>query len=217
MMDRNSNVLERPEKLRARVSSRLRALRDELGFSIQKLADRSGVSRAMISRIERDESSPTTPLLNRLSVGLGVHLATLLGDTSYRSPRNRERAPVATRLQQNLRVDPECGIRQRTLTPPGTAAAVGESLLPGAVASLLLVDNLLPPRARITFACDTGASNRQQQIWMLAGEIDLRFGEAVRHLRQGDCLAMALDQSWTLRNPGQKDARFLSATAAIAR
>jgi transcriptional regulator with XRE-family HTH domain len=215
MLDRNSNVMERSEKLRARVSSRLRALRDELGLSIQKLADRSGVSRAMISRIERDESSPTTPLLNRLSTGLGVQLATLLGDTSYRSPRMRERAPVATRLQQKLWIDPESGIRQRTLTPPDTAGAVGESLLPGAVASLLLVDNLLPPRARITFAPAAASANRQQQIWILAGEIDVRFGRAVRHLRQGDCMAMLLDQSWTVCNPGQKEARFLGATAPL--
>jgi transcriptional regulator with XRE-family HTH domain len=215
MMEWNSNVVERSEKLRARVSSRLRALRDELGLTIQKLAERSGVSRAMISRIERDESSPTTPVLNKLSIGLGIQLGTLLGDTSYRAPRARERAPVATRLQQKLRIDVDSGIRQRTLTPPETAAAMGESLLPNAIASLQLADNLLPPGARMTFACQ-GPANRQQQIWLLAGEIDLWFGEAVRHLRQGDCMALLLDQTWTVRNPGQKDARFLTATAPIA-
>jgi transcriptional regulator with XRE-family HTH domain len=215
MLDRNSNVMERPEKLRQRVSSRLRALRDELGFTIQKLADRSGVSRAMISRIERDESSPTTPLLNRLSVGLGVQLTTLLGDTSYRAPRMREHAPVATRLQQKLWIDPE-GIRRRSLTPPDTAAALGESLLPDAVATLQLTDNLLPSRARITFAGQPGAAVRQQQIWLLSGELDLGSGATVRHLKQGDCMAMLLDQSWTVRNPGKKDARFLTAIAPIA-
>jgi transcriptional regulator with XRE-family HTH domain len=217
MMEWNSNVVERSEKLRARVSSRLHALRDELGLTIQKLAERSGVSRAMISRIERDESSPTTPVLNKLSVGLGVQLSTLLGDTSFRAPRMRERAPVATRLQQKLWIDSQCGFRQRTLTPPETAAAIGESLLPNAVASLLLTDNLLPPRARITFAREAAPANRQQQIWMLAGELDLRVGEALRHLKQGDCMAMLLDQSWTVRNPGQKDARFLTAIAPRTR
>ena len=199
------------------MSSRLRALRDELGLTIQKLAERSGVSRAMISRIERDESSPTTPLLNRLSVGLGVQLSTLLGDTSYRAPRMRERAPVATRLQQKLWTDPDSGIRRRSLTPPDTAVSLGDSLLPDAVASLLLTDNLLPPRARITFAIESGPAVRQQQIWMLAGEIELRFGEARRLLKQGDCMAMLLDQSWCVRNPGPRDARFLTATAPRTR
>jgi transcriptional regulator with XRE-family HTH domain len=217
MLDRNSNVVDRPEKLRQRVSSRLRTLRDELGFSIRKLADRSGVSRAMISRIERNESSPTTPLLNRLSVGLGVQLTTLLGDTSYGAPRMRERAPLATRMQQKLLVDTESGIRRRSLTPAGTAAALGESLLPDAVATLQLTDNLLPSRSRITFAGEAGPAFRQQQIWVLAGEIDLGFGESVRHLKQGDCMAMLLDQTWIVRNPGPKDARFLIATAPRTR
>jgi transcriptional regulator with XRE-family HTH domain len=217
MMDRNSNVVERPEKLRQRVSSRLRVLRDELGLTIQKLAERSGVSRAMISRIERDESSPTTPVLNKLSVGLGVQLTTLLGDTSYRAPRMRERAPLATRMQQKLWVDTESGIRRRSLTPADTAVALGESLLPEAVATLLLTDNLLPSHAQITIAGEAGPALRQQQIWVLAGEIDLGFGEAVRHLRQGDCIAMLLDQTWVVRNRGPKDARFLVASAPRTR
>lgn len=217
MLDRNSNIVETSEKLSARVSSRLRALRDELGLTLQKLADRSGVSRAMISRIERDESCPTAPVLNRLSIGLGVPLSTVLGDTSYRAPRTRERAPVTTRLQQKLHVDPDSGFRQRSLTPPDTSVALGESLRPDAVASLQLSDNLLPSGARITFARDSGPTIRQQQLWVLAGTVDLRIGEAVRHLKQGDCMAMLLDQPCALRNPGQKDARFLTATAPRAR
>lgn len=213
MLDWKSNVVERPENLRTRVSSRLRTLRDELGLTIQKLADRSGVSRAMISRIERNESCPTAPVLNRLSVGLGVPLSTVLGDTSYRAVRARERAPLATRLQQKLWIDPDSGIRQRTLTPPDTANILGESLLPDAAATLQITDNLLPPRARHTFARDPGPTVRQQQLWLLSGSMDLRIGEAIRHLNQGDCVAMLLDQPCVARNAGPKDARFITATA----
>jgi transcriptional regulator with XRE-family HTH domain len=212
-VDGISNIVERSKKLGGRVSSRLRGLRDELGLTIQKLADRSGVSRAMISRIERDESCPTTPVLDRLSIGLGVQLSTLLGDTSYRATRAAQRAPVATRFQQKLWIDPDSGIRQRTLTPPDTATALGESLLPNAVTPLQLTDNLLPPNAQITFARDAGPTIRQQQLWVLSGLIELRLGEAVRHLKQGDCVAMLLDQPCALRNGGPKDARFLTATA----
>jgi transcriptional regulator with XRE-family HTH domain len=213
MVEWNSNLVERSENLRVRVAARLRALRDELGLTIQKLADRSGVSRAMISRIERDESCPTTPLLNKLSVGLGVQLSTLLGDTSYRATRLRERAPMATRLQQKLWVDPDSGARQRTLTPPETATVLGETLLPGAPVSMQLTDNLLPPRARIAFARDPGPVIRQQQLWVLSGSLALRIGEAVRHLDQGDCVAMLLDQPIIARNAGKKDARFITVTA----
>ena len=43
--------------------------------------------------------------------------------------------------------------------------------------------------------------------------LEVSFGEAKRHLKQGDSMAMLLDQPWTVHNPGQKDARFLTATA----
>jgi len=213
MPEWKSNVVERSENLRVRVSSRLRALRDELGLTIQKLADRSGVSRAMISRIERDESCPTAPVLNRLSVGLGVQLSTLLGDSSYRSVRARERAPVATRLQQKLWTDPEGRVRQRTLTPPDTATALGETLLPNVLASMQLTDNQLSPRARLFFSRDPATAIRQQQLWLLSGSLDLKVGDALRHLNQGDCVAMLLDQPCVARNTGPKDARFITVTA----
>ena len=213
MLEWKSNVLERSENLRVRVSSRLRALRDELGLTLQKLADRSGVSRAMISRIERDESCPTAPVLNRLSVGLGVQLSTLLGDSSYRSVRVRERAPVATRLQQKLWTDPEGRVRQRTLTPPDTATALGETLLPNVLASMQLTDNQLSPRARLFFSRDPATAIRQQQLWVISGTLELKVGDALRHLNQGDCVAMLLDQPCVARNTGPKDARFITVTA----
>jgi transcriptional regulator with XRE-family HTH domain len=87
MLDRKSTFVERPEKFTERVSSRLRKLRDELGLTIQHLADRSGVSRAMISRIEREESRPTATVLNKLSIGLGMRLTTLLGEPGYNALR----------------------------------------------------------------------------------------------------------------------------------
>jgi transcriptional regulator with XRE-family HTH domain len=67
-----------------RVAARVRELRDQRGLSIESLAHRSGVSRAMISRIERAESSPTAVVLNKLSIGLGVLLPTLFGAASSR-------------------------------------------------------------------------------------------------------------------------------------
>jgi mannose-6-phosphate isomerase-like protein (cupin superfamily) len=144
---------------------------------------------------------------------LGVQLSTLLGDTSYRASRLKERAPMVTRLQQKLWVDPDSGFRRRTLTPPETATVLGESLLPSAVASMQLTDNLLPPRARVAFVRDPGPVTRQQQIWVLSGSLALRIGEANRHLDQGDCIAMLLDQPIIARNSGSKDARFITVTA----
>ena len=49
---------------------RLRSERQGRGWSMDRLAEASGVSRAMISKIERGQSSPTAVLLGKLSAAL---------------------------------------------------------------------------------------------------------------------------------------------------
>jgi len=60
-----------------RIASRVRQIRAERGLSLEALAEGSGVSRSMISLIERGESSPTAVVLEKLATGLGVPLASL--------------------------------------------------------------------------------------------------------------------------------------------
>ena len=63
-----------------RLGRRLKATRLMRGLTLEQLAERSGVSRAMISRVERGESSPTAALLDRLCAGLGIVLSALFHD-----------------------------------------------------------------------------------------------------------------------------------------
>jgi transcriptional regulator with XRE-family HTH domain len=51
------------------------------GWSLTDLAQRSGVSRAMINKVERGEASPTASLLGRLSGAFGLTLSALLART----------------------------------------------------------------------------------------------------------------------------------------
>ena len=60
-----------------RIAGRVRELRAARGLSLDALARRSGVSRSMISLIERGESSPTAVVLEKLAAGLGTMLASL--------------------------------------------------------------------------------------------------------------------------------------------
>src|SRR3989475_10002244 len=60
-----------------RIAERVRELRAAQGLSLDALATKSGVSRSMISLIERGESSPTAVVLEKLAAGLGVMLASL--------------------------------------------------------------------------------------------------------------------------------------------
>ena len=60
MMENEDHILDRS------IGERIKTLRAENGLTLDRLASESGVSRAMISRIERGEASPTASLLARI-------------------------------------------------------------------------------------------------------------------------------------------------------
>ena len=53
-----------------RLGGRVRALRRERGLTLEVLAGRSGVSRAMISKLERGEKNPTLVVAAKVAAGL---------------------------------------------------------------------------------------------------------------------------------------------------
>jgi transcriptional regulator with XRE-family HTH domain len=180
-----------------RIARNLFKLRDERGISPDELAVRSGVSRAMIYRIEAGKASPTAVVLNKLSIGLGVLLPMLIGSGDYKEPRLNLRHPVVSRKAQATWQDPDTGYSRRTLTP-STADT-----------PMQLSEIHFPPGARVTFENAFGEVKVHQQVWMLDGLMDIRLGDETAHLSGGDCMAMTLDSPITFHNPGRKDARYL--------
>ena len=67
------------EDIVSKVAEMLRAVRKEQQLTLDDLAQRSGVSRSMLSQIERGESNPTLATLWNLTQALGVDFAGLLG------------------------------------------------------------------------------------------------------------------------------------------
>jgi transcriptional regulator with XRE-family HTH domain len=188
-----------------RIARRLLQLREERGLSPEELADRSDVSRAMIYRIESGQASPTAVVLNKLAIGLGVLLPTLLGPGDYREPRLHLRHPVASRRAQPTWEDPDSGYSRRTLTP-GTADA-----------PVQLSEIHFPAAARVTFENAFGEVRVHQQIWMLEGQMDIRLGDEIAHLKAGDCMAMTLEAPISFHNPGARAARYLVAITRAGR
>src|SRR3982751_4421108 len=86
-MDISSNMTESTPAptttattLNDRIAQRVRDLRASRGLSLDALATHCGISRSMISLIERGESSPPAVLLEKLAGGLGVPLASLFDE-----------------------------------------------------------------------------------------------------------------------------------------
>lgn len=176
--------------LNQRIAGRVRGLRASRGLTLEGLAERSGVSRSMISLIERGESSPTAVLLERLAAGLSVPLASLF-DASAANPQ-----PVARRADQARWRDPASGYVRRNVSPDGFPSPIR------------IVEVEFPRGARVAF--DTGARDARvhQQVWVLDGSIDVSVGEDRHELQKGDCLAFVLDRPVAFHNRSSKPARY---------
>ena len=189
-----------PAELNGRIAARVRALRTAKRLSLEELAARSGVSRSMISLVERGESSPTAVVLEKLATGLGVMLAALFDAPQPAAATASDR--VSRRKDQPEWKDPASGYLRRNVSPSGT------------VQPMQIVEVHFPPGGRVAF--ETGAREvpMHQQVWVLEGAIDVTLGKARHRLRQGDCLAMELDRPTMFHNPRRKAARYAVIFAA---
>lgn len=182
-----------------RISRRVRELREARGWSLDALAERSGVSRSNISLIERGRSSPTATVLDRLSAGLGVTLASLFEDAAG---RDAQASPLARVADQPLWTDPASHYVRRNVSPALRSP-------------LQLVDVIFPAGQRVAY--ETGARDAEvhQQVWMIEGVMELTVGETLWRLEAGDCLAMRLDRPIVYRNPSARPSRYLVALATL--
>ncbi|MEM7180444.1 MAG: XRE family transcriptional regulator [Spirochaetota bacterium] len=73
-----SSKLDDSEHIINTVKENLKSLRQSSGLSLDKLASKCGVSRAMLSQIEQGKSTPTISVLWKISNGLNVPFSDLL-------------------------------------------------------------------------------------------------------------------------------------------
>src|SRR5262249_48347892 len=115
ILDNMSIMKELVSDVNRRIAGRVRELRAARGFSLDALAGASGVSRSMISLIERGESSPTAVVLEKLAAGLGVLLPALFEAPA--AAGQTAGGPLARRDEQPEWRDPASGYLRRNVSP----------------------------------------------------------------------------------------------------
>ncbi len=153
-----------------RISARIRLERESRGWSLSELAQRAGVSRAMIHKIERSESSPTATLLARLAGAFGISMSTLIA---------RAEAPSGRLLRyadQPVWRDPQSHYLRRHLSPQNTFP-------------LDLVQVELPAGSDIPMPASAYAFTHQL-IWLQQGELVFLEGDIRHEMKGGDCLEL---------------------------
>src|SRR5689334_22970079 len=166
------------DDLSQRLAQRLRLERDGRGWSLAELAERSGVSKATISKIERAEASPTAVVLVRLASAFDLTLAGLL----LRAEGDGKRLSRAG--EQPIWRDPETGyVRKQVFSRPDHPVEI--------------VEVELPARRQVTLPASSYAHIRQL-VWVRSGGLVITEGGERHELAAGDCLGFGSPANTTL-------------------
>ncbi len=181
------------DDLSHRLAQRLRLERDSRGWSLAELAERSGVSKATISKIERAEVSPTAVVLVRLASAFDLTLAGLMLRAEGRGER------LSRAADQPIWRDPETGyVRKQVFSRPDHPVE--------------LVRVELPPRQRVTLPASSYAHIRQL-VWVQSGSLVITEGGERHALGAGDCLGFGPPADTTFANETNAACTYVVALA----
>lgn len=185
-----------PADIDARIAARVRALRAQLDLTLDTLAAKCGVSRSMISLVERGESSATAVVLEKIATGLGVSLATLFEDPA--APAN----PLSRAAGRTSWRDPQSGYLRQNISPVNFPSPI----------QIVTVE--LPAGAAVAYESGARSHDIHQQIWVRSGAMEVTVGKVTYRLTEDDCLAMQLSEPVSFRNRTRKPARYVVVIAS---
>ena len=155
-----------------RLATSLRAARKARGLSLDAAAKLSGVSRSMVSQIERGESSPTVATLWALTQALQLDFAGLLEDRPAPGIEVT-RASAAPVIQRG-------GVTIRILSAPES------------VGSHEVYELAFAKGARLT--SEAHSPGCREHLTVLEGRLSVTSGDATDHLASGDVARYPADR-----------------------
>ena len=174
-----------------RVGATLGALRQQQGLSLDELSRRAGVSKSMLSQIERGQANPTVAVVWRLASALGVPLAELLGEARPSEPLLATVPAHATPLMQSP--DGKCELR--ILGPIDLAGRFewyALTVLPGG-----------------TLDSQPHEPGSREHLTVQSGALEVTAGAESARLRHGETARYAVDVPHRIHNPGKTPAQAL--------
>ena len=169
-----SGMTENTDTILTQLPARLKEARRDQGLSLEAVAKLSGVSRSMVSQIERGESSPTISTLWNLTRALGVDFAGLLdlstGPAKIETLRSDD-VPTINNLGKNVKI--------RILSPPEEA---GKHEVYELVFGL---DGVLDSKPH--------ARGAREHLTVIEGVLDVHSGDNHSRLQAGDTARYAAD------------------------
>ncbi len=172
-----------------RVGDTLAALRQARSLSLDELSRKAGVSKSMLSQIERAQANPTVAVVWRLANALGVPMGELLAG----APRPGEPAITLVPVHgtPSLR-NPDGSCELRILGPIELAGQFEWYALS------LQVGGALESQAH--------EPGTREHLTALTGAIEVEAGDETQRLRHGETARYAADRPHAIRNVGKTPA-----------
>ncbi|MEU0989503.1 helix-turn-helix domain-containing protein [Streptomyces sp. NPDC005953] len=176
----------KPSALPVRVGARLRACRQAQGLTIEQVAAATGLTRGFVSRVERDETSPSVATLVTLCQVLSLPVGSLFEDAEIEVVHLAD----APHINMGGR-----GVTDRMITPRAQSRVqVLRSLLePGADGGEDLY----------TINCEV------EVLHVISGELTVFFTDRTLPLAPGDTLTFSGREPHNWRNAGTSVAEVL--------
>jgi transcriptional regulator with XRE-family HTH domain len=182
-------VKKKTNQLIDSLASNVRTFRKAKGWSLQRLIEESGVSKRMLTLIEKGEANPSVKTIDRIAQGLGVSFGELL------SVSEGSQVQVFTSSDFVLKKIDQKGSRTRVLT----------TLAPR---PLELWEWTLAAGASHTATPDRPGS--QAILLVLAGELSLETENETHLIRKGSAARFASDQPYSFYAPAKKKVHFVT-------
>jgi transcriptional regulator with XRE-family HTH domain len=182
-------VEDQSAELDSHLAQRIATLRTAQGWSLAELAARSAVSKAMLSKIERAESSPTATVLAKIASAFGLTLAKLL--TEPTQPPSR----LLPAKDQPDWTDPATGYRRR-------------QIFLSAEVPLELVEVRLPAGEVVGMPASSYVLTRHV-VWVIEGHLVIAEGGNRSELGPGDRLEFGPPVDTEYRNESEVVCRYL--------
>jgi len=174
----------------AAVADNLARRRAERGLSLAKLAEASGVSRAMLNQIERGRSVPTIGVLWKIATALEVPFSALLEGPA-------EAATVVLRAERAWTLQAQGGaFASRALFPLDAPAA------PAARVEMYE----LRLAAGVEERADPHAQGTLENLVVNTGCVEVEVDGVAHRLEAGDAIRFRADVPHAYRNPGAAEA-----------
>ena len=185
-----SSASEELNPTSAHIAKVLRSRRAERGWSLDRAAQETGVSKAMLGQIERGESSPTVATLWKIATGFCASLSSFL-------------EPVPQPTDSGFVYRNSGAIRSQ----PGAEGMLVAPLFPfePRFAFELFELTLLPGYERMSEAHAAGVT---EHVIVVRGRMEVLVDGLWRELGEGQAVRFAADRAHGYRNPGERPAVF---------